>query len=142
MFFYFKLSKFIREDYMLRRTLTILFFAFMAVFVSCPTDDLGGIIDGGNNNETNTLDWGSADHADVLTLGLTPGNDTTDLYLNWYSQGSVVGKLAIVRVAKDSFSTRDLLLQVDEADSSVNPATSGYTVHKAKNKIVNVLLNI
>jgi hypothetical protein len=92
---------------------------------------LGGIITDRGDNGDDALHWGSLAQANVLTLGLSPGNDTTEIRFNWNSTGSVTGKVARVRISKDGFTGENQLLPVDDADCSVEPAITGHTAHKA-----------
>jgi len=121
----------INKNTALRLSFLLLVIAFIFFFGACDEEELGGQINGGGNDDGSTLKWGDSEHANVLTLGLNPGNDTTEIRLNWYSSGSVTGKVASVRIAKDNFTAADQLLEVDDEDCSVNAATSGYTAHKA-----------
>jgi hypothetical protein len=105
--------------------------AFIIALGACTGDDLGGTITNSDNNEDDTLPLGNSDHANVLALGLSPGNDTTEIRLNWYSTGTVAGKAAKVKIAKDSLTGGNPLLPVDDADCSVSAATTGHTAHKA-----------
>jgi len=72
-------------------------------------------------------DWGLSSSASVLTLGLTPGNNTTEINLNWYSSGSTAGKSAQVRFVRGTFTAGFELI---EKPGTVDTASSGYTQHK------------
>ncbi|MCL1837363.1 MAG: metallophosphoesterase family protein [Treponema sp.] len=74
-----------------------------------------------------TLNWGTS--FAPLTLGLTPGNDTTELNLNWYSTGSAAGKSAQVRFIRGTVNAGLRLLQ---GTGTVGDASSGYVCHKVK----------
>jgi hypothetical protein len=71
------------------------------------------------------LSWGTA--FTPLTLGLTPGNNTTEINLNWYSSGAPAGKSAKVRFIRGTLEAGKELI---EKDGEVNNASSGYTSHK------------
>ncbi|MDR0455063.1 MAG: metallophosphoesterase family protein [Treponema sp.] len=72
------------------------------------------------------LSWGT--EFTPLTLGLTPGNDTTEVNLNWYSSGGAAGKVAQVRFIKGTLSAGTELI---EETGTVAAASTGYTQHKA-----------
>jgi len=77
----------------------------------------------------NALSWGVSSSASVLTLGMTPGNDTTQVNLNWYSSGSASGKTAKVRFVKGTFTAGTKLIEV--TGPTVTSASSGNAQHKA-----------
>jgi hypothetical protein len=72
------------------------------------------------------LDWGNSTTASVLTLGLQPGNDTTEINLNWYSTGAQAGKVAQVRFARGTFTSATQLIPV----TGTVAAAGGSTSHK------------
>jgi hypothetical protein len=72
------------------------------------------------------LAWGA--EFTPLTLGLTPGNDSTELYLNWYSAGAPAGKSAEVRFIKGTLKAGTKLI---EKTGTVAVASTGNTQHKA-----------
>ena len=74
---------------------------------------------------TGILSWGTQFTPD--TLGLTPGNDTTEINLNWYSPGAVGGKSAQVRFIR---GTREAGTLLKEATGNVNAAGTANTAHK------------
>jgi hypothetical protein len=77
-----------------------------------------------------TLSWGTP--FTPANLGLTPGNDTTELMLNWYSTGSQTGKVAKVRFIKGTRNAGTALIEVTgENPASATQANSG-TSHKIK----------
>jgi hypothetical protein len=76
------------------------------------------------------LNWGVSTSASVLTLGLTPGNDTTEINLNWYSSGNQTDKVAQVRFIRGTLTHGYELLTQTET-GTVAAASSGYTQHKA-----------
>jgi hypothetical protein len=75
----------------------------------------------------NALNWGVATIADVATLGLTPGVDTTEINLNWYSSGAPAGKVAQVRFIRGTLTAGTELIYTQGLTSD---ASSGYTAHK------------
>jgi hypothetical protein len=78
---------------------------------------------------SDALSWGVSSSASVLTLGLTPGNDTTEVRLNWYASGtSTANKVAKVRFVRGTFTAGTKLLP--EVTGTVAGAGS-YTQHKA-----------
>jgi hypothetical protein len=77
----------------------------------------------------NALSWGVSTQASVSTLGLTPGNDTTQVNLNWYSSGSTSGKVAKVRFIKGTLTAGTNLIEVTGGTPA--SASSGNTQHKA-----------
>jgi len=82
-----------------------------------------------NPTETNygeTLSWGT--EFTPATLGLNPGNDTTEIRLNWYSAGAPAGKFAKVRFIK---GTKAEGTELKEVDGTVAAASSGFVQHKA-----------
>ena len=105
--------------------------AFAVAMGACE-GDLGGKEDGGGGatkdylSGTDALDWGVS--FSPLTLGLTPGNDTTEIRLNWYSSGSPAGKAAQVRFIKGSFAAGEGLI---EKTGTISAASDGYVAHKA-----------
>jgi hypothetical protein len=73
------------------------------------------------------LSWGTA--FTPPALGLTPGNDTTELMLNWYSSGNAAGKVAKVRFTEGTKAAGSALI---EATGAVATASAGNVSHKAK----------
>jgi hypothetical protein len=94
----------------------------------------GGSTDGGGTeinyiSGPNALSWGVSSSASVLTLGLTPGNDTTEVRLNWYASGTgTANKVAKVRFVRGTFTAGTKLLP--EVTGTVGTG-SGTTAHKA-----------
>jgi len=74
------------------------------------------------------INWGISANVDVQTLGLTPGNDTTEVYLNWYSKGTDTGKVAKVRFIRGKLTSGTELIEKDGSATAVGTA---YTQHKA-----------
>jgi len=71
-----------------------LIIAFSVFINSCAGEAFGvSDITGGNGSGNS----GSGNSFVPLTLGLTPGNDTTEVRVNWYSAGSAIDKVAGVR---------------------------------------------
>jgi len=77
----------------------------------------------------NALNWGVQSQASVLTLGLTPGNDTTEVRLNWYAaNATTANKVAKIRFIKGTATAGTKLIEVTGAA----PTTAGSnTTHKA-----------
>jgi len=76
----------------------------------------------------NAISWGVSSNANVLTLGMTPGDTTKELKINWYSSSGVSGKAAQVRFVRGTFTAGKELI---EADGNVATAGTSYTQHKA-----------
>ena len=104
---------------------------FAIIVGACSGDELGGIvpeetaknyISGGD-----ALNWGIAAQADVKTLGLMPGNDTTEINLNWYSSGSQAGKVAQVRFIKGTFTDG---IELNEKTGTATEASTNNIAHK------------
>jgi len=74
------------------------------------------------------LSWGISANANVLTLGLTPGNNTTEINLNWYSTGAQAGKVAQVRFIRGTLAQGYELI---EKMGTATGASTGNTQHKA-----------
>jgi len=77
---------------------------------------------------TDALGWGIATQANVATLGLTPGNDTTEINLNWYSSGPQAGKVTQVRFIRGTFTAGTEL--IEKKNGTVTPASAGNNAHK------------
>jgi len=75
------------------------------------------------------LSWGITEKADVLTLGLMPGNDTSEIKLNWYSTGTPFGKDTKVRFIRGTFTAGTEL--IEETAASLDDAGTGNISHKA-----------
>ena len=61
-----------------------------------------------------------------LTLGLMPGDTTTEINLNWYSAGTPAGKVAQVRFVRGTFASgRGLIEETGAVDTA-----AGNTSHK------------
>jgi hypothetical protein len=74
------------------------------------------------------LNWGISSSASVLTLGLTPGKDTTEINLNWYSTGAPASKVAKVRFIRGTLAAGPELI---EQEGAATAAGTSYTQHKA-----------
>jgi hypothetical protein len=113
----------------------LLVIAFAMVLGACD-DDLGGITPKEEEQETirnyasgdDALNWGVSSQANVLTLGLMPGNDTTEINLNWYSSGAPGGKSAQVRFIRGTLAKGTELIEKTGAVSEAG--ATGNTVHK------------
>jgi hypothetical protein len=79
---------------------------------------------------TDALSWGVSNQANVLTLTLQPGDDTTKINLNWYSTGAVSGKVAQVRFVRGTFSEGAELIEVTTGGTVID-ASAGNSAHKA-----------
>ena len=120
-------------------TALLLVIAFAIVAGACPGEASGGKVEEDETltkeTETvtnyasgeNALNWGVSANANVLTLGLNPGNDTTEINLNWYSTGAPAGKVAQVRFIRGTLTAGTELL---EKTGAVSEASAGYTAHK------------
>jgi len=78
---------------------------------------------------TASLSWGVSTSASVLTLGLTPGKDTTEINLNWYSSGNTADKVAKVRFIRGTLAAGKELIE-ENGGTVVAVGTSSYTAHK------------
>jgi len=107
----------------------ILVIAFAIVVAACPGDDAGGKGDGEGEAAINIsgLTWGLSDLANVSTLGLMPGNDTTEINLNWYSTGATADKVAKVRFIRGTLAAAYELIQ---KDGTVSDTGTSNTAHK------------
>jgi len=72
------------------------------------------------------LNWGIT--FTPLTLGLTPGNDTTEINLNWYSSGAQADKVAQVRFIRGTLTEGTEL--IEETGTVDAAGTTGNTYHK------------
>jgi hypothetical protein len=118
-------------------TALLLVIAFAIVAGACPGEASGGKVEEEEETLTetftnyasgeNALSWGVSANAIVLTLGLNPGNDTTEINLNWYSSGAPAGKVAQVRFIRGTLTAGTELL---EKTGAVSEASAGYTAHK------------
>jgi len=115
----------------------LLVIAFAVIAAACSGDDASGGTQGGSEavieitkdyvSGEDALDWGVSANANVLTLGLTPGNDTTEINLNWYSTGAQAGKSAEVRFIRGKLSAGTELIT---KTGTVNAASTGFSAHK------------
>jgi len=77
----------------------------------------------------NALNWGISANADVATLGLTPGKDTTEINLNWYSSGAHADKVTHVRFIRGTLTAgKQLINETGTVDTTSGTPTS--TAHK------------
>ena len=97
--------------------------AFALFLLACGEADISGASNNNSNSEDNTTETGGFK---PLTLGISPGNDTTELGFNWYSSGSPADKVAQVRLMEEGAE------EYTESDGTVISASSGYTAHKVK----------
>jgi len=130
---------------MSRMAVLLLAAAFVIVLGACPEGEVGGtqeedptlIVDETAKNYItgeDALSWGVSTSASVLTLGLTPGEDTTKINLNWYSSGAPSGKVAKVRFVKGTFTAGTVLIKEDDAKitgAAATAAGTSNTQHKA-----------
>jgi len=106
----------------------VLFLA--AVFITACSEEASGVSDThGGENESGGSDSGTA--FTPLTLGLSPGNDTTEVRINWYSDGAAAGKTAKARFI--ALNAEEELIEDTkiEVTGTVNAASAGKTAHKA-----------
>ena len=133
----FKEPKKFKKQSVLQLIALLLATVFAIVIAACSGDDPGGK-QGGEEIITETaknyisgsdaLSWGISTNADVATLGLTPGKNTTEINLNWYSSGAPAGKVANVRFIRGTFTEGFELI---EGTVTMAEAGSGNTYHKA-----------
>jgi len=116
-------------------------FAFIMVGACKPDDDIGGLKDDDDEIVEQAIDisnltWGISDQANVLTLGLQPGNDTTEININWYSSGTPSDKVTQVRFIRGTLTEAYEVLTQDETVNyaRVSTASAGNTQHKARIK--------
>jgi hypothetical protein len=101
--------------------------AFAMALGACSNDDVtGGPSTPDPIDYAATLSWGTP--FTPPTLGLTPGNNTTELMLNWYSAGNAAGKVAKVRFIEGTLAAGTALI---EATGTVGTASTGNVWHKA-----------
>jgi len=132
----FKKIKEIKKQSVLQLTVLLLTAVLATIIASCPGNDPGGKQGGDETiaetiknylNGSDALSWGEA--FTPLTLGLTPGKDTTEINLNWYSSGAPAGKAAQVRFIRGTLTAGT---ELTEENGTVNAAGStGNTYHKA-----------
>jgi len=100
-----------------------------AVLITVCSEEASGVSDiSGGENSSGNNDSGSTFMP--LTLGLSPGNDTTEVRINWYSDGAATGKAAQARfipLNAEEELTEDARIQ---AIGTVNVASAGKTAHK------------
>ena len=90
--------------------------AAIADFIAAKKDGTLSITD------YSTLAWGTP--FTPLTLGLTPGNDTTEVMLNWYSAGSTAGKVAHVRFIRGTLAAGTELIEKTGGVSTAGTSTA------------------
>jgi len=88
------------------------------------------IIEETSTNYVTGLGWGVSSSASVLTLGLQPGNDTTEVKLNWYSSGAPAGKVAQARFVRGTLNAGFELIEVTTGGTVDAAGTTGNTYHK------------
>jgi hypothetical protein len=129
----------------LQVTVLLLAAAFAAVITACPEDTVGGKhtekpepeteVEAAANAEKNyvsgadALSWGVSKNADVATLGLTPGRDTTEINVNWYSSGGHAGKTAQVRFIRGTLTAGKQLIE-ENGTVGTTSGTPTSTAHK------------
>jgi hypothetical protein len=133
----FKKFKELKKQSVLQLTAMLLVAALVIVVAACPEEELGGKTESksGENTEIiknyvsggDALDWGVSSSASVLTLGLTPGKDTTEINLNWYSSGAPSGKAAKVRFIRGTLTEGTELI---EKEGTATAAGTANTQHK------------
>ena len=126
--------KFLNKFTVLRLTVLLLGFAF--VLGACDTEGRKYTGEWGPSGQeivknylsgADALNWGTSSQANVSTLGLTPGNDTTEIYLNWYSSGAQAGKVTQVRFIRGTLTEGRELIE----ETGTISAAGAYTAHKA-----------
>ncbi|GBU27554.1 hypothetical protein R84B8_01088 [Treponema sp. R8-4-B8] len=131
----FKKSKNFNKQSVLQLIALLLAAAFAIIVTACPGDAPGGKQGGDETiaeivknyaSGEDALSWGIS--FTPLTLGLTPGKDTTEINLNWYSSGAPAGKVAQVRFIRGTLSAGNELI---EESGTVIEASSGNSAHKA-----------
>ena len=112
--------------------LIILFLAI--IYITSCSGDTPGVSgtsdqnkDGNNTDQNKNTDNDTGNTFTPLTLGLTPGNDTTEVRINWYSDGAATNKTAKARFV--SLNAEEELI---EAIGTVNAASTGKTAHKVE----------
>jgi len=119
---------------LLKKTLVSLALVLLALAGACSVGDLGTTGgyggggsggSGGTYNFGETLSWGSL--YTPMTLGLTPGNDTTEIGVSWYFQGGAAGRVAQVRFFRGTLEAGTGLIQ---ATGVARAATPGFTTHQ------------
>jgi len=133
----FKEPKKFKKQSVLQLIALLLAAVFAIVIAACSGDDPGGK-QGGEEIITETtknyvegsdaLSWGISTTANVVTLGLTPGKDTTEINLNWYSSGAPANKVAKIRFIKGTLTAGTELI---EKEGAATAAGTAYTQHKA-----------
>jgi len=77
---------------------------------------------------TGEINGGITGLASVLTLTLQPGDDTTELNLNWYSTDATANTKSQARFVRGTFAEGYELIKAD--NGTVNNASTGKTQHK------------
>jgi len=122
-----------------KKTLVSLALALLAFAGACSVDELGttGDFTGGGGsgdavyNFRETLSWGAAwpgSPYQPLTLGLTPGNDTTEIGVSWYFHGGTAGRSTHVRFFRGTLEAGSGLI---EATGTARSAATGFVTHQA-----------
>jgi len=119
----------------LKKTSVSLALVLLILVGACDVGDVGpgGDFNGGGSggsgetlhNFRETLSWGSL--YTPMTLGLTPGNDTTEIGVSWYFQGGAAGRVAQVRFFRGTLEAGTGLIQ---ATGTARAATPGFTTHQ------------
>ena len=126
------------------QAIALLLVMSLAIFtITCDDKDNSGVPPGGETpggetpgneivpviNYGETLSWGT--EFTPATLGLNPGNDTTEIRLNWYSQGTPAEKVAKVRFIKGTKTEGTKLIEAEGAVAAANAGVWTNTSHKA-----------
>ena len=120
---------------LLKKTLVSLTLILLAMVGACSVNDLDDITGGyggggpGGGGETlynfRELGWGNL--YTPMTLGLTPGADTTEIGVSWYFQGGAAGRSTHVRFFRGTLEAGTGLIQ---ATGVARAATPGFTTHQ------------
>jgi hypothetical protein len=117
------LNKMKKQSFLL---LAVLFLA--AVFITACQEEASGV--SGGPEVSGPDDPNSGNSFTPLTLGLTPGNDTTEINVNWYSAGATVDKVAKAKFIPLNAEGGLIEESLIEATGTVNAASAGNSAHK------------
>jgi len=123
---------------LLKKTSVSIALALLVLMGACDIGDVGGGYGGGGSggsgetvyNFRETLSWGGKLHGNPyapLTLGLTPGADTTEIGVSWYFAGGAAGRVAQVRFFRGTLEAGTGLI---EATGMARSAAPGFVTHQ------------